>query len=302
MQYSFRVDEDAQRGQTLDDKVHISTQSEASHTGSSHNHGDSVYLQSLPVSTNDAYTIQSTDAELAAVGADSESSLEDKLRKATRRHAQNDEDGFIPIDEFNKILTRQSVWRELQSNLAKLSKEKDLDSWVSAIWDMVESEPKTHTSRRKIFAVLVLLNAPEKIGLFIDEDLWDKDLPFIREADNKSKWLTSQGQGEARIVECLSNPNGWKGHVLDLFNLYQWRMLSPFFNMVDGRVEFQRFHRLIPLPFEEDEKYNEEDLSGGSADVRRVLIHRSHYNLSNSTKDPVSSSIIELISYTILPY
>ncbi|KAI1774285.1 hypothetical protein F4818DRAFT_419468 [Hypoxylon cercidicola] len=287
----FRVDEDLQRREVtgvLDDKVHISKQSEADHSSSCYDRGDSAHLEDSPVSTNDAYTIRSRDDDLAAVGTGNDSSLEHELRNATIR-GWRDEYEFIPIDEFDKILTRQSVRRELQSCLAKLPKEKDLDYWVSAVWDR-SKVGKKYTSRRKIFAALVLFNAPEKIISFIDEVLWDKDLPFVLNDDNK--W-ECQGQSETRIVKCLSNPNEWSWRDLDSFESYQWRMLSPIFDMAEGKVIFYHLHRRIPLPFKDSEHVDEDPLGGGFADVARVLIYPGHYKQSNSIDDPLNAFAIK---------
>ncbi|OTA57630.1 hypothetical protein K449DRAFT_131949 [Hypoxylon sp. EC38] len=188
-------------------------------------------------------------------------SLEKELRDAII-YPKGQDGGFIPIDRFDEILTRQRVWRELRSCLPKASIE-DLDGWVDKIWEKSECfDPntgrKTVSTRRKIFAISVLVKVPEKIQSFINEELWDKDLPFILNFERKWECYLHGHQNEARIVECLNNLNDWSTFEADSFYNYQWFMLSPIFNMADENVIFYSLHGRIILPFEKGNEPVEE--------------------------------------------
>ncbi|KAI1214230.1 kinase-like protein [Annulohypoxylon truncatum] len=279
--------------------------SEACHSSSCHDHGDSAHLEEATAYPHrDAYAIQNRDEALTEIGSGVNTSLEENLRRAIK-HPREDDRGFIPINDFDEILTRESVRLELQSCLEKLSPEKDLETWISQVWDISEctdNDPKRKiaTTRRKMFAVLVLLKVPEKIQLFINEGFWDKDLPFVRSVDQK--W-TSQANGhqcKARIVECLNNLKDWKNHEVDSFFNYQWLVLAPIFNMADEKVMFYHLHRSITLPFESEDSGvdNEDDdfLGGGYSDVTRVSIHPAHYNTGMSRQEKEVFAIKKLRS------
>ncbi|KAI0110210.1 kinase-like domain-containing protein [Daldinia grandis] len=214
--------------------------------------------------------------------------LEDELRGALQPRTQIWRN-FISIDKFDQLITRQSVREEIRTCLAKLSGNKSCDILANEVWDKSEQIDRITgrmvlTSRRKIFAVLVLLQAPEKIESFINENLWDKDLPFVKDG---TEWNcdTNGHPKKPRIVECLNNPNEWDSRNADGFYYYQWLVMSPVFNMVDGKVIFYHLQEPIILPFERvGERDEEYSLIGGFGDVSRVSIHPAHYYLGNSMK------------------
>ncbi|KAI1400293.1 hypothetical protein F4819DRAFT_378459 [Hypoxylon fuscum] len=247
-------------------------------------HQKQLALFALPMYQGDADGLEEDRSDLGV-------SVEDELRSAIHRHPRRDKAVFIPIDKFDQIITEKSIRRELQSCLAKLSNDEDLENWVRHVWGESEyvdhaTGQKTLTSRRKIFAVLVLLNVPAKIKSFIEEGLWDKDLPFVLNSEHKLECQSNGGQKEARIVQCLNDPHEWNGRDVDMFNMYQWYMLAPIFKMIDGTVNFYNLHERVPLPFVDENDHGEGDsLAGGYGDVWRVSIHPAHYELCNSTKD-----------------
>ncbi|KAI1655237.1 kinase-like domain-containing protein [Daldinia decipiens] len=142
--------------------------------------------------------------------------LEDELQNARTRIPGKDQE-FIPIDRLNEIITRQNIQREFRYCLPELSLDKNLSTWVNEIWDEFEyvdlvTGQKMYTSRRKIFAVLILLNDPKKIESFIREDLWDKDLPFIKNAEGK--WLCNTEGNQGRVFPWAEGnlKDFWKKH------------------------------------------------------------------------------------------
>ncbi|OTB15860.1 hypothetical protein K445DRAFT_300642 [Daldinia sp. EC12] len=213
------------------------------------------------------------------------SRLDDELQNAIRKVPGRYHE-FIPLDEFDRIITRENIQKELQSNSAISSTTNDLSVWVDEVWNEVEyidheTEQTMRTSRRKIFAVLVLLNVPERIMSFVGEDLWDRDLPFRTNIERK--WVCRTNRNEERIIKCLNNPHEWNKRDSDSFGSHQWCVLSPVFDMTQGEVIFQPLHSRIPLPFVEESGIDDGDvLGGGYGDVSRVLIHPAHYRLDTS--------------------
>ncbi|KAI1415564.1 kinase-like domain-containing protein [Hypoxylon sp. FL1857] len=281
-----------------------------------HDRGDSAHLESAlghRTSTPDPYETQSTEDLLAQIGSGLNSQdaslqfsdipsttrytspLEQALRDAIRRYAGNDGRKFIPIGKFDEIITQENVRKEIQSWLPE---DRNLDIWTKAVWDTFDyldhaTKRKAFTSRKKIFAILVLFNAQTRIASFIREGLWDKDLPI--EQNNENKWVCYPNgkSSKACTLECM---NGLSGQDADSFDTYQWLMLSPIFNMAEDRVIFYDLHPRITLPFLELERGKDPALVGGQGEVFRVKIDESHCILNRSMGDqPKDFAIKELV-------
>ncbi|KAI1214232.1 uncharacterized protein F4807DRAFT_118455 [Annulohypoxylon truncatum] len=303
----------------LNDTIqHLAKIPEAEHSNICHDRGDSAHLENslgpYPPDIND-YPTQSTDELLAKIGTGIDSqdpyhefsdipcvkgqdkTLEEQLRNATRRYPRNNGQKFIPVGDFDKIITRENVRREVQSWLPK---DRSLEVWVEAIWDKFDYDEhaarrrKAFTSRRKIFAILVLFKAQTKIALFIREELYDKDLPFVQNEENKWVHYSLKSQNEQRLVECL---NQLEVHDADSFDNYQWLMLSPIFNMAEDKVIHYDLHARITLPYLEHELAHDPGLIGVKGDVSRIRIHESHYTLGSSMKDPSEYFAIKQLSF-----
>ncbi|KAI0892475.1 kinase-like domain-containing protein [Annulohypoxylon nitens] len=269
--------------------------------------GDSTHLKiSLDnsPSNSDKYSVPRTDEWLAAVSAGINSwdihgqfsdipvvnvqdkTLENQLREAILKYPRNDGQKFIPIGDFDKIVTRESVQREVE---LWLPEDRDIEIWVRAIWDTFSyndnttASPIALTSRRRIFAILVLLNAQRKIASFIREELFDKDLPFIQ--NKKDEWVSYIQTGQERSCP-VSSLSQLDKRDADSFDNYQWFMLSPIFDMAGGRVIHYELHCRITLPVLEHELGHNPTLIGGQGEVSRIKMHGSHYVLQTAMKDP----------------
>ncbi|KAI1370664.1 kinase-like protein [Hypoxylon crocopeplum] len=306
--YSKDSGSDAVNRNPNDPSQNSSGISEAEHSSTCHDRGDSAHLESTAVhlpSNTDTNPTKITDQILTGIGSGVNSRdldpeflnvprvttflglLENALRNASL-HPKNDGKWFIPIDDFDAIITPENIRQEIQFWLPK---EKNLDTWVRAIWDTTgyashATRPKALTSRRKIFAILVLSNMQHEIASFILEGIWDKDLPF-ESTGKDGPWVyhPSGHRTETRDVECFEK---WSSHDKDIFDTYQWRMLSPIFDMTDGKATLYHLHSRIALPFIEEIQLNQEAptaILGGQGVVSRVEIHRAHYKLEDLAKD-----------------
>jgi hypothetical protein len=104
----------------------------------------------------------------------------DALRLA--RIQSNNKDGcyFIPINKLDELITLESIHKELgdrdiglQSDQLKLARQ------------ICESGSVTqNTPRRKIFAILALMEKVDAIRDFIREGVCDSELPFIFSTDH----------------------------------------------------------------------------------------------------------------------
>jgi hypothetical protein len=131
---------------------------------------------------------------------------------------------------------------------------------------------------------------PALITQFEGEGIFDGDLPFIFEP---SAVLRETGIGSERAFISLFQGPSWQTHILECFENYQYQVAAPIFKLSwragEKVLHFALRDRLV-LPF-----MHAEDTSalgelgttirreGGTSIVRRVKIHKAHFNASPDT-------------------
>ncbi|KAK0750605.1 hypothetical protein B0T18DRAFT_389995 [Schizothecium vesticola] len=162
-----------------------------------------------------------------------------------------------------------------------------------------ETQPK---SFRKIMAILILMDKPNKIRRFLEADISDVDLPLeLRQVPRPSgsakippKWelKSIRAKDQAKTLRCFRR---WKPRAMEEFQKHQWTVLAPFFALGGVRSvllsgggrrsrdlrtihHWKLDHRVI-LPFK---SFSEARPEGGCGQVYRVEIHPDHhaFNLS----------------------
>lgn len=191
---------------------------------------------------------------------------------------------FLPIDKLDQIITRKAIGEELQRQGIEVS-------LVNEIWEAEGSETSSLTTRRKIFAILVLVEKVPAIIDFIQQGLFDNDLPFVFrdgtgdragsfDVYRKVKQRDRKPDNEVELQFFQE----WNDSTLDSFNQNQWQLLAPFFSLVskdNTNVSHYNLGSNVVLPFIEDDVVDEPPAQhGGFAEVRRVKIHRAHQDLS----------------------
>lgn len=205
---------------------------------------------------------------------------------------------FIPLDKLDQILRKQAVKDELAS-WNEFHDEDTLEHTVSQILtirtvDDIQknnhpNEPRvtTKTTLRKLFAILVLSGRARTILNLIKEGIYDIHLPFSRDSESKTLKVKKQPNNVAQNIDAFSK---WELRDHDTFNMYQWHVQAPYFVFSRERRRKVRHYRLngdVPLPFITDSTAPTNDAAyGGFGEVRRVRIHRAHFN---GTEDSVSS-------------
>jgi hypothetical protein len=190
---------------------------------------------------------------------------------------------FLPIDKLEHIITRKAIRDELERQGTDIS-------LVDKIWEAGQSRTSSLTTRRKIFAILVLLDQVPAIIDFINEDLFDSDLPFVfrdRAGDREESFdvyrKVKQRDGEPDMEIELQFFQKWRAATLESFNRNQWQLLAPIFFLVSKdnmKAKHYILDSYVVLPFIEDNMVDEPPAQhGGSAEVRHVKIHRAHQNL-----------------------
>ncbi len=188
---------------------------------------------------------------------------------------------FLPIDKLESIINIPVIGRELDRH----GKDAGL---AQKVWG-TEGSKSELTTRRKIFAILVLVNNVPAISDFIAEGIFDSHLPFLfRDGTgervgtfNVYRRLKGQG-GELDCEIEIEFFQQWDDDKLGSFESSQWQVLAPYFSLAskDNKLMHYNLDDLSVLPFIEDYKVDEPLAQhGGSADVRRVKIHKSHQNI-----------------------
>ena len=205
---------------------------------------------------------------------------------------------FIPLDAQVRFLTRSAIQNKLKATAEKhrhLEIELHLDVWTSKIWDPAQYSladgTSRRTSRRLLFAALVLADLPERIFGFIQEDLFDKDLPF--DCNSRKQFAATE---ESEIAASPSTPvrdfRNWSRSELWRFGQSQWYFLAPYFNMADGKVGFYDLQDQTPLPFLTSTSMKKEMVAGGFSEVHKVQIHPSHHNYESKIFNVSLSALI----------
>ncbi|RDL36219.1 uncharacterized protein BP5553_06831 [Venustampulla echinocandica] len=213
------------------------------------------------------------------------------IRAALRESAAGGKEEYLPIDALDRIVTRSRVRWELSRLDVKVVPPDKLDSLTDDVWKVASPSavpscsmskfPDKETTRKKIFAILGLMEKYPEIVNFIQEGLHDNDLPFILSNGPYpgSRQLDRKGSdGKLRPIQLF---NKWRLSERESFNNYQWQLIAPYFHLStkpNQKVQHYNFeeHRIV-LPYIEDDE-GKRGNAGGYGDVWRVKIHPAHHN------------------------
>lgn len=222
-----------------------------------------------------------TDATIIlepSVGFEHEN-LGDSIRAALvvtpSRHRQE----FLPNDALDRIVTRQRIRYELSNHQVCLPEE--LDQLTDRVWEItthfssLEKQPR-QTTRRRLFGVLGLMDKIEAIVDFINENLYDSDLPFILAEGPRRGLRQFELKGGEEPIQLFSK---WETFRIEYFNSCQWRFTVPYFRLEEkGRPKHYLLEKETILPFVKDEELDAH-VPGVLGDFWRVEIHPAHHNL-----------------------
>ena len=191
------------------------------------------------------------------------------IRSVTEPAAGSTRSGFLPLSQFAELITPRLIIRELKRHGWTL----DSDKISGQILDLQRPQDgtSTTTTRRRIFAILCLMNKSKYIQAFVQEDVFDSDLPFEFE-------LGQVLRRSGRPVKLFEH---WEDHVRDSFISYQGRFLAPYFKFMTPKLNQYSLHHCVVLPFIELEATDEapsEAVSTHFSIVYRVAIHSAHHD------------------------
>ncbi|KAI0855685.1 kinase-like domain-containing protein [Xylaria cubensis] len=211
--------------------------------------------------------------------------LQASLRNARLEGPKRYNRTYIPLDKQYELVTRDSVYDILSTTRLPLNGDH-LKGLVDQILPRhSSSDPATaladSPSRRKLFAILVMLGVPDKIFLFMQEGIWDSHLPFQRNlATQRWEYYDTIDSDKLLEVAC-SEDNTWNLQSKDLFEVYQWYFNSPVFDLGGPELIHYALHNNTPLPFINDHPGDEQIVNGGFGEVRKVQVHHAHHTLTS---------------------
>ncbi|CAN9323360.1 unnamed protein product [Alternaria alternata] len=201
-----------------------------------------------------------------------QSSLLEKVGKALD-WSQLDAKEYLPLDSFESIFDPKTI-ALLLDELYNFGTDEELEDKFASIMDR-----RSGRDRRRILGVLVFMEKVEYIEDFIQEDIWDDQLPLERSAGDSMGYVVTRNSGKYNLME------RWGRSDIELFCSYQKMFFVPFFDIHENRLCFYELESNIRLPW----KTFEYKTNGGSGIIHKVEIHPSHHNfpVSNSTNQPM---------------
>lgn len=210
------------------------------------------------------------------------SCLENKILAALKPSSERLGRRFLPFNRMDKIFTYEAILEELQTHFRDET-QVDLSCLAHQVYDEVELPDSSLTTRRKIFGTLVRINKAAWITHFIDQGLYDSDLPFYFPNSNEQHGPVTRRTKEGHKIP-INFPR-CKHFERESFESWQWEFQAPFFEVTPTNGQTRRpLHYSLSdntiLPFTEDYegKRNGDMISGGYSDVWRVRIHPSHHS------------------------
>lgn len=216
---------------------------------------------SYPVSENGSrlsISAKSTKSSIVLGKSPSTLSLSSQLCDARVESPPHSFRYFYPEDVFRQIMHLDSIRFELQKAHYRFADEK---SAAQAAERIAESAPK-------LFATLLWLERGHLISEFLDENIDDSHLPFVR-SDIRGSVKFCSGKPPNDPIQCMKT---WEQKALTEFGKEQMSTQAPIFEFGNG-IEHYELDENCVLPWKEkDERHAE----GGSGSVRKIVIHPGH--------------------------
>ncbi|WDK12643.1 protein kinase [Colletotrichum graminicola] len=143
----------------------------------------------------------------------------------------------------------------------------------------------------RILAILILIERPGRIKLFMDSGVCDADLPLVKHSSEEQMDLRRASAPEISL-DCFRK---WSRSTIDRFEQWQWALLAPSFDRPETKnVPHHSFDKAKILPFRFLD--NQPDREGGFGTVRKVEIHPNHHRFTNDKRNERNSKDYRLRS------
>lgn len=163
--------------------------------------------------------------------------LDRLLRKHMIQNEQTSQTGFWSYQLLRHIMSRNRVLDQLKN----YSGLKDAETYVDHIRPYLDP-PEGSATRTylRIFAILVLIEKGEEIGVFVKEQISDQSLPVSCDNENKEMAYFRHKDIPHHLIDCFMK---WKVHERESFESRQWQLLVPYFDL-----DTENRARHYPLP------------------------------------------------------
>jgi hypothetical protein len=188
-----------------------------------------------------------------------------------------DQRDYLPLDQLCEILSPAVVNQLL---LQHFDEDKVSEYGVEVLGTRREVPPFP-ARRRRIFAILVLIDQVRRLPKFIENNVDDRQLPLQFDNIEKPKrakrvtYITQQSD-----VSILTEFDVWPTHSALDFILWQRIINVPFLMFPVDRICFYNLPQDCTLPFD---SYGIQE-NGGYGNVYQATLHPSHWNCSESSK------------------
>ncbi|KAH8894401.1 kinase-like protein [Thozetella sp. PMI_491] len=224
---------------------------------------------------------------------DTEESLGDQIRKALVASTWPEAKSFLPDNKLATIITPDNILPGFKTTLDKNSR-------------LALEEIFLGSGKLRLFAILSMLDKERTIFKLIEEGIDDDDLPFFFDTEN-TYLCRRNGRAEAERILSLQDKGEWPHHFLDMFEIYQWQVLSPCLRLSsqeNPRVEdyYWPINTILPfIRYPHLENHGAVEVYGGFSDVRKVKIHQAHCNLNQETNSFYAVKILRPRGHNSMP-
>ncbi|WQF89428.1 Putative protein kinase [Colletotrichum destructivum] len=243
--------------------------------------------QSLDLEDPAIATDETPRPELVSVLSGFGSEKGEDLRDLVYDRLVSGSDGrqFLPLDDLENLISLPNV-RQILKSLNTYS-DLEVEKYVNDVCNTTPFGNSQKTSRKKIFAILVMIDHVGALPSFISENMFDVHLPFEhRRKEGKRPELVFKPALNGVSVR-FEGSSSWKTSKMWEFNDKQWQVMSPFFDMQSNKPRLYSFDDRTVLPIvQKDWRFT----YGGFSDSVRIKIHPAHHNYPQST---ISHFILE---------
>lgn len=212
---------------------------------------------------------------------DPELPLATRLKNSTIQCAYDSSQSFLPNDAIEDIITPENVEAYIFASDHDVLRDHHFD-----VVNFVCGNPKSQACR--IFAVLLLIDYPQLIMDFMEENISDLNLPLcLRDSENShfAEYCLDKKVGNSLIA--IERFNEWRSEQRYAFYKHQWWVNSPVFGrntskLLDDQTVIH-LHNSTILPWIEYEPIHARD-----TDVVRVRIHHAHHTFGSEVSNTLT--------------
>ncbi|KAK3331410.1 hypothetical protein B0H66DRAFT_636270 [Apodospora peruviana] len=188
----------------------------------------------------------------------------------------NEESVKLELKEFQRSMGKRILNRALGLGIPSRLSDTELDDEAARLCGNRPSAPDmNHKSYRKILAILLLIDRPSRIRLFVEEGVSDNDLPLELIRYKNSYDLRIKERLDEKLQCFKVRGKRWRSSTLVSFERYQWALLAPFFGQYNRKLPP---HFKVPpqavLPFTTWEDIRRQ---GSYGRVYKAEIHPDHH-------------------------